>query len=143
MSHKDAPPETPTQVACREWWQAKQPHVKRAWGRAKDGTFFAEESRLLHESWKAAMESVHDELLAGPTTEREMKYTPEEIAELLKDKPHQPHYIAAMVRKAVESERERCATICDDLPVKDPEGAWFNDDMSMAAYECAAAIRAS
>lgn len=40
-----------------------------------------------------------------------MKYTPEEIAELLKDKPHQPHYIAAMVRKAVEAERERCAQL--------------------------------
>ena len=34
-----------------------------------------------------------------------MKYTPEEIAELLKDKLHQPHYIAAMVRKAVAAER--------------------------------------
>ena len=30
-----------------------------------------------------------------------MNYTPNEIAELLKDKPQQPHYIAAMVRKAV------------------------------------------
>lgn len=43
-----------------------------------------------------------------------MKYTPDEIAELLKDKPHQPHYIAAMVRKAVEAERERCAKLVID-----------------------------
>ena len=48
-----------------------------------------------------------------------MNYTPNEIAELLKDKPQQPHYIAAMVRKAVEAEREACAeiaasTVCDE-----------------------------
>lgn len=49
MSHKDAPPETPEQTACREWWEKAQPHVTRAWGRAKDGEFFAEESRLLHQ----------------------------------------------------------------------------------------------
>ena len=72
-----------------------------------------------------------------------MKYTPDEIAELLKDKPHQPHYIAAMVRKAVEAERERCAALCDSLPKSDPKGAWFNDDMSLGAHECAEAIRAS
>ena len=72
-----------------------------------------------------------------------MKYTPDEIAELLKDKPHQPHYIAAMVRKAVEAERERCAALCDSLPESDPKGAWFNDEMSAGARECAAAIRAS
>ncbi len=53
MSHKDAPPETPTQTACREFWQAAQPHVKRAWGQAKDGSFLAEESRLLHRAWEA------------------------------------------------------------------------------------------
>jgi hypothetical protein len=54
VSHKDAPPETPTQTACREWWQAAQPHITRAWGRARDGRFFAIESYLLHESWLAA-----------------------------------------------------------------------------------------
>lgn len=31
-----------------------------------------------------------------------MNYTPQEVADLLKDKPHQPHYIAAMVQKAVQ-----------------------------------------
>jgi hypothetical protein len=54
MTHKDAPPETPTQIACREWWQKAQPHVTRAWGRAKDGSYLAEESKLLHAAWVAA-----------------------------------------------------------------------------------------
>ena len=44
-----------------------------------------------------------------------MNYTPNEIAELLKDKPQQPHYIAAMVRKAVEAEREMCANLCEPV----------------------------
>ena len=51
MSHRDAPPETPSQIACREWWTNAQPHIKRAWGRAKDGSFLAEESKLLHAAW--------------------------------------------------------------------------------------------
>lgn len=54
MTHKDAPPETASQAACRTWWETNQPHVKRAWGRAKDGSFFAEESRLLHSAWIAS-----------------------------------------------------------------------------------------
>lgn len=54
MSHKDAPPETPSQIACREWWTNAQPHVTRAWGRAKNGAFLAEESRLLHAAWEHA-----------------------------------------------------------------------------------------
>ena len=45
--------------------------------------------------------------------------------------------------EATLAERARCAAICDDLPAKDPKGAWFNDDMSAGARECAAAIRAS
>ncbi|WP_369913948.1 hypothetical protein AB8810_13040 [Xanthomonas sp. NCPPB 3005] len=57
MSHKDASPETESQTACREWWERMQPHVKRAWGRAKDGRFFAEESHLLHQAWLAALAS--------------------------------------------------------------------------------------
>jgi hypothetical protein len=32
-----------------------------------------------------------------------MKYTPEEIAELLKERPNQPHYIAALVRRAINA----------------------------------------
>ena len=48
-----------------------------------------------------------------------MKYTPEEIeqllftrkeiAELRKERPNQPHYIAGLVRRAVEAEREDMA----------------------------------
>lgn len=57
MSHKDAPPETLTQVACREFWQKAQPHITRAWGQAKDGNYLAEETRLLHKSWEAAIVS--------------------------------------------------------------------------------------
>ncbi len=67
-----------------------------------------------------------------------MKYTPDEIAELLKDKPHQPHYIAAMVRKAVEAERERCAQVCESFG---GNGAGYIDDDW--ARMCAAAIRDS
>ena len=44
---------------------------------------------------------------------------------------------------ATKAERERCAKLCENLPVDDPEGLWFNDDMTMAARECAAAIRAT
>lgn len=68
MSHKDAPPETPSQIACRQWWTNAQPHVTRAWGRAKDGNFLAEESRLLHKSWEAAQprpEALNLDALAG------------------------------------------------------------------------------
>lgn len=67
-----------------------------------------------------------------------MKYTPDEIAELLKDKPHQPHYIAAMVRKAVEAERERCAQVCESFG---GNGSGYIDDDW--ARMCAAAIRDS
>lgn len=54
MSHKDAPPETQSQRECREWWTAREPHVTRAWGRAKDGSFLAESSRSLHAAWETA-----------------------------------------------------------------------------------------
>lgn len=54
MTHKDALPETVSQRQCREWWMDRQPHVKRAWGRTKDGVFFAEESRNLHAAWVEA-----------------------------------------------------------------------------------------
>lgn len=48
-----------------------------------------------------------------------MKYTPEEIAELLKERPNQPHYIRALIKKAVNAavlaEREECAKVCDEM----------------------------
>lgn len=69
-----------------------------------------------------------------------MKYTPEEIAELLKERRNQPHYIAAMVRKAVEVERNACAIICEAhaASVMEPNSGtpWS------ACRDCADAIRA-
>jgi hypothetical protein len=41
-----------------------------------------------------------------------MNYTPEEIAELLKERPNQPHYIAGLVRRAVKAEREAEREAC-------------------------------
>lgn len=61
------------------------------------------------------------------------------------DDNHSMRYTADQMRSyalaAVEAEREACAKLCAELPRKDPNGPWFNDDMSAAAYECAAAIR--
>jgi len=62
MSHKDAPPETESQKACREWWEKARPTVKRAWGRAQDGSFLAEETRLIHKSWEAASQQANAEV---------------------------------------------------------------------------------
>lgn len=50
-------------------------------------------------------------------------------------------YSADQMRAYALAERERCAKLCDDLPAKDANGPWFNDDMSAGAYACAAAIR--
>lgn len=57
MTHKDAPPETPSQIACREWWTKAQPHITRAWARDRHGNYFAEESRLLHKAWSEAFDA--------------------------------------------------------------------------------------
>lgn len=40
-----------------------------------------------------------------------------------------------------EEEREACAKVCGEMPSNDPEGPWFNDDMTLAAIACAKAIR--
>ena len=70
-----------------------------------------------------------------------MKYTPEEVAELLKERPNQPHYIRALigkcVRAAVLAEREACATI-DVTPLK----IIGSDDPGTAIIKYIAAIRA-
>jgi hypothetical protein len=42
---------------------------------------------------------------------------------------------------AVLKEREELAALCENLPTTDPDGMWFNHDMSAGAYACAAAIR--
>lgn len=44
-------PESPSQTRCREWWTAAQPYIHRCWARDRNGIFFAEESRLLHDAW--------------------------------------------------------------------------------------------
>lgn len=75
MTHKEAPPETSTQTACREFWQKAQPHITRAWGRAKSGAFLAEESSLLHESWQAA-QTQHEHDSARATTPLPMSTAP-------------------------------------------------------------------
>lgn len=87
MSHKDAPPETPSQTACREWWTKAQPHVTRAWGRAQDGSFLAEHSRLLHKAWEAAQKHLALEVfrIAGGDTECEPNPRPERALEVLRD----------------------------------------------------------
>ena len=72
-----------------------------------------------------------------------MKYTPEEIAELLKERPNQPHYIAALVKRAVKEEREACAKVCESLGVH-PALNVFNGGPEWYKHgkNCAAAIRA-
>ena len=65
-----------------------------------------------------------------------MKYTPEEIAELLKERPNQPHYIAALVKRAVKEEREACAKVCEE------QAKALSDSKACGAEDCAAAIRA-
>lgn len=78
-----------------------------------------------------------------------MKYTPEEVAELLKERPNQPHYIKALIGKCVRAavlvEREACAKIADAEIAKHPPGAPFNQYQSgifTAAEHIAEAIRA-
>jgi len=56
----------------------------------------------------------------------------------------QEHLLAkAAFHAAWQSARNVFASICDDLPASDPKGGWFNNDMCIAAAECAAAIRAA
>ena len=67
-----------------------------------------------------------------------MKYTPEEIAELLKERPNKPHYIIALIKKAVRQavndEREACAALCES---RHENGNYKYDHRD----ECAQAIR--
>ena len=47
-----------------------------------------------------------------------MKYTPDEIAALLANRPNQPHYVKALITKCVKAavlaEREACAKVAED-----------------------------
>ena len=78
-----------------------------------------------------------------------MKYTPEEVAELLKECPNQPHYIKALigkcVRTAVLAEREACASIADaELAMFGPGApvTQYQSGIFTAAEHIADAIRA-
>ena len=70
-----------------------------------------------------------------------MKYTPDEIAALLANRPNQPHYVKALITKCVKAavlaEREACAQACD----KEAERLGWPTER-FAADNCAAAIRA-
>ena len=70
-----------------------------------------------------------------------MKYTPDEIAKLLANRPNQPHYVKALITKCVKAavlaEREACATI-DVTPLK----IIGSDDPGTAIIKYIAAIRA-
>jgi hypothetical protein len=86
-----------------------------------------------------------------------MKYTPEEIAELLKERPNQPHYIAALVRRAVNqavaAEREKWGPVLQavirEIPRRGQDdgnapghahaapGIWDSDNGPLSGTECA------
>lgn len=50
-------------------------------------------------------------------------------------------YATDYAREAVLMERERCAGLCENLPVDDRDGVRFSAGMSAGAEWCAAAIR--
>jgi hypothetical protein len=58
MSHKDAPPETETQRAVREFYTDRLASrgITAGWGRGKDGQFLSEYARDAHAAWIAAQE---------------------------------------------------------------------------------------
>ena len=67
-----------------------------------------------------------------------MNYTPEEAAQLLANRPNQPHYIASLIAECVTAERERCAKVCEQY-------AWLQEEGSPARSNfrnCAATMRA-
>jgi hypothetical protein len=56
-----------------------------------------------------------------------VNYTPEEIAELLKERPNQPHYIAALVRRAINAAlAEPEPTVKDSLTVDHIWSIWLD-----------------
>jgi hypothetical protein len=66
-----------------------------------------------------------------------MRYTPEEVAKLLANRPNQPHYIASLIAECVAAERERCAKLCDHL-----SNDWHGHDGKYALEDAANKIRA-
>lgn len=49
-----APPETPTQIACRQWWQQRLGTTSVGWGRDKRGGYLTEFARNAQAAWEAA-----------------------------------------------------------------------------------------
>lgn len=74
-----------------------------------------------------------------------MKYTPKEIAELLKERPNQAHYIEWMVcravHEAVKAEREACAKACEGV-AEEYRGTTWGKKAEKICDNCADAIRA-
>lgn len=66
MTHKDAPPERPSQTAMREFCtQMLAPRgVTVGWGRGKDGQFLSQYAKDAEDIWLAAIrwqeEKLHD-----------------------------------------------------------------------------------
>jgi hypothetical protein len=66
MSHKDAPPETPEQVRCREFYASRG--VEVGWGRDKDGRYFAPFASNAWAAWQEAQRvpSQQSETVSAP-----------------------------------------------------------------------------
>ena len=79
-----------------------------------------------------------------------MHYTPDEVAELLANRPNQPHYIAALIAKCVAAERERVLGWCAKVQAHHQTKSKNDDDVEQAfvdgeacgAEDCIEAIRA-
>lgn len=70
MSHKDAPPETAEQAACRAWWQARLGSTSVGWGRAKGGNFLAAFAADAQAAWDEARAQAEREAWADAQRER-------------------------------------------------------------------------
>ena len=70
-----------------------------------------------------------------------MNYTADEVAELLKERPNQAHYIAWLVQKAVTeavlAEREACAKACEEVR----DDCWSGSKEYETAVRCVEEIR--
>ena len=72
-----------------------------------------------------------------------MEYTPQEVAKLLANRPHQPHYVEWLLKQCIQrelaAERERCARLCEQ------QGAEWDSDavqtLKNYAAHCATLIR--
>lgn len=70
MTHKEAPPETDVQAACRTWWTTRMGATAVGWGREKAGGFLAAFARDAQAAWQAAREQATTEARSEHATER-------------------------------------------------------------------------